>query len=187
MPMTQFAGHAAAVLLMFAVLPIWIAAGLADYVCHRATNIEATSGTKESVLHALQFALVGLPVTLALFLNANAGFFLLAAICILLHHAVAAVDLVYANPKRRIAPREQMIHSFLEVVPITAFLLLAVLYWPQFLALFGAGPEEARFAPQIRILPWRYTAAALGGALLFNAVPYAEELLRCIRAARKDR
>jgi hypothetical protein len=57
----------AAVLLMFVVLPVWLLAGLADYLCHRATNIETTSGVRESMLHLVQFGLVGIPVTLALF------------------------------------------------------------------------------------------------------------------------
>jgi hypothetical protein len=38
-------------LLMYFVLPLWLAAGFADYLCHRATHIEETSGWKESVLH----------------------------------------------------------------------------------------------------------------------------------------
>src|ERR1700710_321823 len=123
--MTPFAVSAASSLLIFVVLPLWIAAGLADYLCHRATSIETTSGTRESALHLVQFALVGVPVTLALFFEINAGYFVLAAIFLLLHHAAAAVDLVYANPRRRIAPREQMIHSFLEIMPLTAACLLA--------------------------------------------------------------
>src|SRR4051812_13986461 len=112
--MASIAQSAAASLLIFFVLPLWIAAGLADYFCHRATSIETTSGVSESILHLAQFGLVGIPVTAALFLDINAGYFALAFVFLILHHAVAAVDLMYANPRRRIAPREQMIHSFLE-------------------------------------------------------------------------
>src|SRR4051812_46782566 len=65
-------------LLGFVVLPVWIAAGFADYLCHRATQISRTSGVAESILHLAQFALVGIPLTLALFLKATAGLFLLA-------------------------------------------------------------------------------------------------------------
>jgi hypothetical protein len=180
--MDGFASHAAAMLLLYGVVPVWIAAGVADYFCHRATEIEQTSGTLESALHLIQFALVGIPVTLALFLRPNAGFFLVAIGCIVLHHAVAAIDLVYANPLRRIAPREQMVHSFLEIVPIAALLLLGVVYWPQLIALFGQGPEAARFGLEIRMLPPAYVATVLASAFLFNLVPYFEELARCIRA-----
>ena len=43
-------------MLMYFVLPLWLAAGFADYLCHRATHIEKTSGWRESVLHVVQFA-----------------------------------------------------------------------------------------------------------------------------------
>jgi len=183
--MSSFANTAASVLLVLVILPLWIAAGLADYCCHRATNIEKTSGAPESVLHLVQFALVGVPITLALFLEINAGYFLLASVFVVLHHAVAAVDLVFANPRRHIAPREQMIHSFLEIFPITALMLLAVLHWPQLLALFGAGPEPAIFAPHLRFLPASLVASILGAAFLLNLVPYIEELCRCLARARR--
>jgi hypothetical protein len=40
--------------LLFFILPLWMLAGLTDYVLHRRTRIEETAGIKESVLHALQ-------------------------------------------------------------------------------------------------------------------------------------
>jgi hypothetical protein len=184
--MSSFATSAAATLLLFVVLPLWIAAGLADYLCHRATSIETTSGTRESALHLAQFGLVGVPVTLALFFDINAGYFVLATVFLLLHHAVAAVDLVYANPRRRIAPREQMIHSFLEIMPLTALFLLAVRYWPQMLALVGKGPEAPVFAPQIRLLPISLISTILAAAFFLNVLPYAEEFWRCVRQAGRN-
>ena len=177
---------AATALLACVVLPLWMAAGLADYLCHRATSIETTSGTRESVLHLVQFALVGIPITLAMFLETNAGYFALAILSIVLHHAAAAVDLVYANPRRHIAPREQMVHSVLEILPITALLLLAVLCWRQFLALFGLGAEQPVFAFHARPLPISFVITVLAAAFLLNLLPYIEELCRCISQARKN-
>ena len=171
------------VLLGFFVLPLWIIAGFADYLCHRAAYISLNSGTRESVLHLVQFSLIGLPVTLALFLKANAGFFLSAAILLLLHHLIAYIDVRYADTTRKVEPREQMIHSFLELLPVTAYLLLAVAEWPQFRALLGSGTEAPVFAPQPRILSGTYAAAILAAAVLLGVIPYLEELLRCIRAA----
>jgi hypothetical protein len=164
------------------VLPLWIAAGFADYLCHRAARISENSGAPESTLHLVQYCLVGLPVTLALFFRANAGFFLLAALCLLLHHLTAYVDVRYADATRKVAPQEQMVHSFLEILPITAYLLLAAAEWPQFLSLFGLGMERALFLPQLRILSGFYTAVILAAALLFNFLPYLEELARCLRS-----
>jgi hypothetical protein len=172
-------------LLGLVVLPLWVAAGFIDYVCHRAARIQTNSGTPESLLHLVQFSLIGLPVMLALFLRANAGFFLFALFCILLHHIVAYIDVRYADTTREVAPAEQMVHSFLELLPIAAFLLLAVAEWPQFLALFGLGMETRRFAPEPRSLSPVYTAAILAAAFLFNFVPYLEELVRCVRASNK--
>jgi hypothetical protein len=37
--------------LMNVVLPVWLAAGIADWLCHRASSIETTTGPKESVIH----------------------------------------------------------------------------------------------------------------------------------------
>jgi hypothetical protein len=179
--MASLAFSGAVFLLVFVVMPVWMAAGLADYYCHRATSIETTSGARESILHFVQFGTVGIAVVAALFFEINAGYFLFAFLLLILHHAVAAVDLVYANPKRRIAPREQMVHSFLEIMPLTAFILLGVLYWPQLQALFGKGPEKAVFAPVLRPLPLGLVLAMLSSAFLFNFLPYTEELWRCLR------
>lgn len=60
-------------LLMYVVLPLWLAAGFADYLCHRASRIAETSGWKESLLHLLQFAELAVPVLAALFLEINAA------------------------------------------------------------------------------------------------------------------
>jgi hypothetical protein len=174
-------------LLGFFVLPLWIAAGFTDYLCHRAARISENAGTPESLLHLIQYALVGLPVTLALFLKANAGFFMFAAVMILLHHFVAYIDVRYADKIRKVKPFEQMVHSFLELLPITAVLLLAVVAWPQFVALFGLGTEPASFMPQPQLLFPAYTMAILLTALLFNLVPYIEELARCLRAKHNKR
>jgi hypothetical protein len=37
-------------LLLGFVVPTWIGAGLADWACHRATDIEHTAGRRESVI-----------------------------------------------------------------------------------------------------------------------------------------
>jgi hypothetical protein len=64
-------------MLMYFVLPLWLAAGFADYLCHRATHIEKTSGWRESVLHLAQFAEMAVPVLAALFLEITSGVILM--------------------------------------------------------------------------------------------------------------
>lgn len=60
-------------ILMYFIVPLWLIAGFADWLCHRASHIEKTAGVKESALHLLQFAEIGLGLLAALFLEINAG------------------------------------------------------------------------------------------------------------------
>jgi hypothetical protein len=178
----------ATVILGFVVVPVWLAAGLADYVCHRAARIERSSGVRESLMHLVQFALVGVPLAAALFLRIDAGMLLVFAAFVLLHHAVAYVDVRYANATRPVHPVEQMIHSFLELLPIAAVLLAVALDFAQFEALFGRGVEAADFSLRWRTpaLPAWYTGTVLAAAAVFGFIPYVEELLRCVRMQRRD-
>jgi hypothetical protein len=174
------------IILGFVIIPVWILAGFADYFCHRAADIEHTAGTRESVLHFVQFGLVGIPLTATLFLEVNAGMLVAIAVFIVLHHAVAYIDVRYANATREVRPLEQMIHSFLEFLPIAAFMLLAALEFDQLQALVGSGPDHADFALRLRspMLPLWYITSVLVAAFLIDLAPYAEELARCLRAAR---
>jgi hypothetical protein len=49
-------------ILMYFLLPIWLAAGFADWLCHRASHIEFTTGAKESLIHLLMFVELGVPL-----------------------------------------------------------------------------------------------------------------------------
>jgi hypothetical protein len=171
-------------ILMYFVLPLWLAAGFADYLCHRASHIESTSGPAESALHLLQFAEMAVPILAALFLEINALIFLIMIASVILHQATALWDLYYASGRRTITPIEQQVHSFLEMLPLMGLVLIAVLHWPQFLALFGLGSEPARFDLTLKSGPpsWIYVTAVLIAALLFELLPYGEELIRGLRA-----
>ena len=170
--------------LMYFVLPLWVAAGFADYLCHRAAHIETTSGAKESLLHLLQFAEMGVPILAALFLQINALVILVMIVCFLLHEATAFWDVSYAVTRREVTPLEQHVHSFLEMLPLLGLVLIVVLHWPQFLALFGLGGEPARFDVTFKSGPpsWTYVAVMLTLVLLFDLLPYLEELWRGLRA-----
>jgi hypothetical protein len=39
--------------ILFGILPLWIVPGFLDYLMHRKSSIETTSGTHESLIHAL--------------------------------------------------------------------------------------------------------------------------------------
>lgn len=72
------------VILMYFLLPVWFAAGFADWLCHRATHIETTTGAKESLIHLLMFAEAGVPLLAAIFLEINALVIGLAIIAFIL-------------------------------------------------------------------------------------------------------
>jgi hypothetical protein len=71
--------------IMYFILPVWLDAGFADYLCHRRADIEHTSGYKESLLHLLQFGEMAVPILAAMFLEINALIILIMIVCFLLH------------------------------------------------------------------------------------------------------
>jgi hypothetical protein len=135
-------------MLMYFVLPLWLAAGFADYLCHRAAQIERTTGWTESALHLLQFAEMAVAVLAALFLEITSGVILLMTVCLVLHEATAIWDVRYAASRRAITPTEQHVHSVLEMLPLTGLLLVIALHWPAFVALFGIGTPDFSFRPK---------------------------------------
>jgi hypothetical protein len=171
-------------MLMYFVLPLWLAAGFADYLCHRATSIETTSGPKESLLHLLQFSEMAVPTLAAIFLEINALVILIMVVSLVLHQLTAMWDVRYAYHRREVTPIEQHVHSVLEMLPLTALLIIVAFHWPQFLALFGAGIEAADFTVRLKEppLPWLYVTVMLTLVLLFEVLPYVEELVRTLRA-----
>jgi hypothetical protein len=169
--------------ILYVVIPAWLCAGLADWACHRATDIETTGGTKESLLHAAQLSEVGLPLLLALFFEINAVVIAGMIFGLLLHQATAMWDVRWASPVRTIPPVEQHVHSVLEMAPVMVFAGLAILSWPAVLDL-GDGHLSISLRPKEKPLPAAYLTAFALAVLTMGVVPYGEELVRCLRAAR---
>ncbi|BBK40457.1 hypothetical protein STVA_04770 [Allostella vacuolata] len=172
----------AQILLLF-VIPIWILAGFADWLCHRASAIERTAGPMESVLHLLMLAEVGLPLLAGLLLEINALLFVLFLVGWAAHELTAFLDLRFAAGRRHVAPIEQHVHSYLGLLPLTALLGVIALHWGQFQALFGAGPEAADFTLRWKDqpLPPAYVVTVLGAVLILSVAPFVEELCRGLR------
>ncbi|GLY75182.1 diguanylate cyclase [Actinoallomurus iriomotensis] len=172
-------------LLLGGVMPLWLGAGLADWYRHRQTHIETTAGPRESAIHLLMMTETGVPVMLGLFCEVNAGVLLASAGALGLHGATAYWDQAYAEERRRVTPIEQHLHSLLEVVPLMATGFLTALHWDQARALVGGDRRAPRFRLRLkRHDPLsRSTRTGLIAALvLFGALPYAEEMWRCLRA-----
>jgi hypothetical protein len=171
--------------LLYFVLPISATAGVADWLCHRATDIETTAGARESVLHLVMEVEVGVALLAGLFLEITSPVLALMIASFVLHEVTALLDVSYAVTRRYVSPVEQMIHSFIETAPLMALAFTAVLRWPQFLALFGLGNEAPDFSVRLRRDPPTMRRRALAAAAVsgLEALLYAEELWRDVKAS----
>lgn len=183
----EAADDAARRYLMYVVMPVWSLAGFLDWLWHRQTKIETTSGTKESIMHLIMMAEAGAPILTGLFLEMNAGVLTLMAAGWLLHELTVAWDVKYTLSRRLIFTREQTTHSYMQTIPFDIVVTLACLYPEQFLALFGLGPEKADFKLRFRKppVPLKDFAAIVTCMGLISGLPHLEELWRCYRAERK--
>jgi hypothetical protein len=174
------------IILMYFILPLWLVAGFADWLCHRATHIETTTGAKESMIHLLMFAEIGLPLLAAMFLEINGLIIAVMLLAFFVHEATALWDVSYATSARTVTPIEQHVHSFLEIIPLMALVSVVSRHWQQFLALFGMGSEPLRTDLTLKSepLPIGYIASILITVLLFELLPYIEEFVRGLRANR---
>jgi hypothetical protein len=69
-----------AALLIWGIYPVCLLAGAGDYLCHRKTNIEWTSGATESWLHVAQFICLAIAFACAVLLQVSAELLRNAAI-----------------------------------------------------------------------------------------------------------
>ena len=169
---------------MFSFLvPLWFVPGVADWFCHRRSKIETTSGTHESLTHALMMGVVGVPITLAMLFEINALVIASAVGAFFVHEGITIWDVAYADGRRDVTPFEQHVHSFLEVLPLTAASALICMRPKQFAALFGRGDEPPRWGLEAKKPPLSpaYIAAVLSSVAAFVALPYGEEFVRGFR------
>lgn len=185
--MDTAAADAARQLLLYVLMPLWIGAAFADWLCHRHTGIEHSSGVREALLHWLMLAEFGVPLLAALFLEINALVVALMLGAFLLHEVTVYVDLRFAGGRREIPPIEQIVHAALEWLPALAATVVLLWHWPALLSLLGLGAEAADFTPRPRAppLPAGQLAVFAAALLLYVVLPYAEELWRCLRAERR--
>src|SRR3954469_23859099 len=94
----------ARLLLMYVVFPLWVAAGLADWACHRRTRIESTSGLKENLYHWLLLAQMGAATLAVGLFEINAAVLLLVFAAYLAHELTTWVELHYTVPRRVVGP-----------------------------------------------------------------------------------
>lgn len=161
-------------LIIWGLYPAWLLAGGVDYLCHRKTEIERTSGATESWLHMLQFVCLAIVLACAVLLHISAAVYVVMVALVLAHSLLSYIDVSYTDGRRRILPVEQTVHGFMDVLPLVAVALLGVLHWPQI-------RDGTQFALQ---------SVDAGGLLLLSSfavlagLPVLEELLRTLRAPR---
>jgi len=163
-------------LLVWALYPLWLVAGFIDYVFHRRTRIDRTSGPPEAWLHVAQFAVLGIAAAAVAGLHMNRLTFALLTVCVAAHSAFAYADVAFTDGRRYIAPLEQQVHGYMEVLPVAALAILAVLHWES----LSIPDWTWRAKPAPGPGAW----ALVGSYLVLAGLPVVEELLRCLGGLR---
>ncbi|PSJ26374.1 diguanylate cyclase [Streptosporangium nondiastaticum] len=172
--------------LLYGVLPLWVVPAVADWWMHKKTRIEHTSGVKESAVHALMMTEAGVPVAMGLLAKINPLVLSAMGGAAVAHGATALYDVSLATAEREVRPLEQHIHSFLEVLPLSAMAFTACLHADEVRATLrgGPGPRDWALLPKDRPLPAKYLAGLAAVICAGVVLPYAEEFSRCLRARR---
>jgi hypothetical protein len=167
--------------LAYALLPAWMTAGFADYLCHRKSKIERTSGTHESLTHMLMIVSAGAGVMASLCFEVNESVLAIMAGSALTHEAVVLWDVGYAAKLRPPSATEQHVHSFLEVLPFAGLAFVACLNPGDVAVLFGRGSRPFRWKLEPKHDPATpiFTTTVIAAATLLQVLPHMEELIRC--------
>lgn len=171
--------------LLYVLPPTWLAAALADWACHRYSRIEDTAGVKESLIHLALLGEMGVPILATASLEITSPVILIMISAFLAHEVTVYGDLRLAAAEREVTPTEQMVHSFMEIIPLIGIWLASVLREDELRALLGAASRSPDFSLRLKEKPLslRYHMALLTGMALFGGIPYLEELWRTARAA----
>ncbi len=167
--------------IMYGCLPAWLIFGLADYFCHRASQIEKTTGVKESILHIIMGGQIAIPIFLGLYFEINVLLLLMAFAVLIFHEWVAHHDVAYAASNRHVSIWEIHVHSFLEVLPFVVVGLIVCKKWSAFIDLI-----TLNWAGHMSLVPktihdWHYTTFYFALMIIADVAPYMEELWRCWR------
>lgn len=175
--------------ILYGLLPLWGICGFIDWLCHRATRIEETSGLRESLIHSLMGVQLGIPIVLCMVFYVNVTVLIICIAAWLMHEFVAHYDVAYSAPKREISIWEVHVHNYMATVPLYLLMLIVVLNWNMFLNLVTFN-WEGHLGLELMLTP-HTTSNYMRGYLLFMlavcVLPYFEENLRCLRAYLRDR
>jgi hypothetical protein len=163
--------------LSWVVYPLWLLAGAGDYFSHRLTDIEHTSGSRESWFHLAQFVSIAVIFCSAVLLEITAGVLAIMVVALIVHTALSLTDVSYTLGRRHISAFEQHVHSFMDVLPFMAVCLLALMHWDALAS--GAmlrWKDDPLTSTQIGLL--------LGSFFVLAGGPIVEEWFRTSRMQR---
>jgi hypothetical protein len=166
-------------LLVYVLYPLWLVAGAIDYWCHRRTNIALTSGITETWLHIAQFITIAIIFFGAVLLRPTLPMIALLGTSVVLHLVLSYIDVAYTAPKRYISPLEQHVHGFLDVLPIVAVCLLAILGLSESQITTGFAARSYSSTGELALL--------LGSFVVLAGIPVIEEHLRTATQSPRDR
>lgn len=184
---SRIADRASQRFMMYVALPARSIAGAVDWLMHRQTKIETTSGPKESVMHLLMMLESGMSVLAGLFLEPNGGMFAIMTGGMMLHQATVVYDVEYTVSRRKIPAFEQHTHTFMETLPFDILAVFAALHPEAFQSMLGLGREKPDFSLRLRKprIPIPNIAAVVSAITIVSALPHVEELWRCLRAKKQ--
>lgn len=172
--------------LLYIILPAWVFCGFFDYLCHKHTKIETTTGLRETILHALMGIQIGLPIYLGLFLEVDVLLLLIMLGVLIFHEYVAHHDVKTTYHKREITVWEIHAHSFLEVIPFVIFGLLSLLKWPAFINLITFQWQgHLSLRPKTDPIDSNFIVGYMLFMLVVGIAPYVEEFHRCWRFRKR--
>jgi hypothetical protein len=172
-------------LILYVILPLWGVTGFVDWVCHRATDIENTSGLKEALIHVLMGVQVAIPIAVGILFEMNVLVFLMCLAALVAHEVVAHFDVKTTMHERVISIWEVHAHNYLSTIPFYLIALIGVRNPDTVIKTFTfdwAGEMVLLLRSEPvgggAYLPWY--VCFMGVICL---LPYTEEVFRCWRVS----
>jgi hypothetical protein len=107
-------------------------------------------------------------------MNMNAIVFGIMVVLVIAHTVLAHVDVSYTDGRRHISPIEQLVHAFMDVLPLVAVALVGVLHWSEI--------TGSSSSPMFSLRPFELGRMLLVGSFaVLSGVPILEELARTYR------
>ena len=168
-------------LILYVILPLWGVTGFIDWVCHRATDIENTSGVKEALIHVLMGVQVAIPIAVGILFEMNVLVFLMCLAALVAHEVVAHFDVKTTMHVREISIWEVHAHNYLSTIPFYLIALIGVRNPDTVIKTFTFdwGGEMALLLRSEPVGGSAYLPWYVGFMGIICLLPYTEEVFRC--------